>query len=134
LKQQKEELTKKFEEEIKIAVEEAEHIAHINLGSVELEYDETIEGMEQDHAHNDAEKDAPLRDPKEELDAKVQALEKANSSVEKETGFRKKLEDALDVLHQTKVERRQKLARVKAELQRHLLQQHTRSTTTDDTV
>ncbi|CCX31488.1 hypothetical protein FPQ18DRAFT_340857 [Pyronema domesticum] len=138
LKQQKEELTKKFEEEIKIAVQEEKGVADQKLAGIQLEhegvkktYDETIEGMKQDRAHSDAEKDASIRDLKEELDAKVQALEKACSSVEKEKGFRKKLEDALDVLHQTEMERRQELAEVKAELQRNLLQQHTRSTTTD---
>jgi hypothetical protein len=141
LKQQKEELTKKFEEEIKIAVQEAKDVADQKLAGIQLEhegvkktYDETIEGTKEDRAHSDAEKDASIRDLKEELDAKVQALEKACSSVEKEKGFRKKLEDALDVLHQTEMERKQELAEVKAELQRNLLQQHIRSTTTDDTV
>ncbi|KAI5782846.1 hypothetical protein FPQ18DRAFT_359657 [Pyronema domesticum] len=140
LKQQKEELTKKFEEEIKIAVQEARDVADQKLVDLQLEhegvkktYDETIEGMKQDRTHSDAEKDASIKDLNGELDAKVQALEKACSSVEKEKGFRKKLEDALDVLHQTEMERKQELAEVKAELQRNLQQQHTRSTTTDDT-
>jgi hypothetical protein len=39
--------------------------------------------MKQKCAHNDAEKDASIRDLKEELDAKVQTLEKACSNVEK---------------------------------------------------
>ncbi|KAI5789587.1 hypothetical protein FPQ18DRAFT_411477 [Pyronema domesticum] len=125
LKQQKE-LTKKFEE-IEIAIQKAKDVANQKLLGVQLEhegvkkiYDETIEGMKQDHAHSNAEKEAFTRDLKEELGAKVQALEKACSSVEKEKGFRKKPEDALDVLHETEMERKQGLAEFKAELQRNL--------------
>jgi hypothetical protein len=141
LKQQKEELTKKFEEEIKVAVEKEKDVAHQEWMGVQLEheaehrrFDAKVECMILERAHSDAEKDASIRDLKEELDAKVQALEKACSSVEKETGFRKKLEDALDVLHQTEMERKRELAEVKAELQRNLQKQHTGSITTDDTV
>jgi hypothetical protein len=141
LKQQKEELTKKFEEEIKVAVEKEKDVAHQEWMRVQLEheaehrrFDAKVECMILERAHSDAEKDASIRDLKEELDAKVQALEKACSSVEKEKGFRKKLEDALDVLHQTEMERKRELAEVKAELQRNLQKQHTGSITTDDTV
>ncbi|KAI5810760.1 hypothetical protein BZA77DRAFT_391243 [Pyronema omphalodes] len=140
LKQQKEELTKKFEEEKKIAVQEAQEVADQKLAgilleheSVEKKYDETIEGMKESRAHSDAEKDSSIRDLKQELDAKVQALEKACSSIEKEKGFRKKLEDALDVLHQTEMERKQELAEVKAELQRNLRKQRNDAVTLDET-
>ncbi|KAI5808409.1 hypothetical protein BZA77DRAFT_329869 [Pyronema omphalodes] len=131
LKQHKEELTKKFEQEIKIAVQEAKDVADQQLAGVLLEhesvkktYDETIEGMKESRARSDAEKYSSIRDLKQELDAKVLALEKACSGIEKEKGFRKKLEDALDVLHQTEMERKQELAEVKAELQRNLRKQH----------
>ncbi|KAI5810758.1 hypothetical protein BZA77DRAFT_347526 [Pyronema omphalodes] len=140
LKQQKEELTKKFEEEIEIAVQEANDVADQKLGgilweheSVKKSYDETIEGMKESRVHSDAEKDSSIRDLKQELDAKVQALEKACSSIEKEKGFRKKLEDALDVLHQTEMERKQELAQVKAELQRNLRKQHNEAVPPDGT-
>ncbi|KAI5808405.1 hypothetical protein BZA77DRAFT_329864 [Pyronema omphalodes] len=140
LKQQKEELTKTFEQEIKIAVQEAKDVADQQLAGILLEhesvkktYDETIEKMKESRAHSDAEKDSSIRDLKQELDAKVQALEKACSSIEKEKGFRKKLEDALDVLHQTEMERKQELAEVKAELQRNLRKQHNEAVTPDET-
>ncbi|KAI5810397.1 hypothetical protein BZA77DRAFT_361248 [Pyronema omphalodes] len=88
--------------------------------------------MKREHACSDAKKDASIKKLEQELDTKIQALEKACSSVKKEKEFRKKLEDALDVLRQMETEHKQELEEVKAELQRNLQRRHARSTTPDE--
>jgi hypothetical protein len=100
LRDQKEDLTTKFEAETR----------------------EKIDNINTEQAHADAEKEAVIRDLTEKLDAKSQALEQSCSEVEQERGFRKTLEDALEVFHHTEQQRRQELVRVKAESERQAIQ------------
>ncbi|KAI5811963.1 hypothetical protein BZA77DRAFT_325774 [Pyronema omphalodes] len=114
LRDQKQDLTTKFEAEMK----------------------EKIDDISSEHAHADAEKEAVIRDLTEKLDAKSQALEQSCTEVEQERGFRKTLEDALEVFHHTEQQRRQELVRVKAELERQasqlrdVLEEHSRCPST----
>lgn len=97
LREQKEDLTAKFEAETK----------------------QKIDGIKDEQALKDAEKEAVIRDLTEKLDAETLSRELACSEAERERGFREKLEDALDVLRQTENQRRQELLGVRQQSDRH---------------
>jgi hypothetical protein len=125
LREQKEDLTAKLEAakqdmvdsmnaERAIADAEKEDLT----AKLEAEKQGTVDSMNAERAIADAEKEAVIRDLKEKLDAKGQALEKACTNANREKGFRQKLEDALDVLRHTEDERKQDLIRIKIESER----------------
>ncbi|CCX04641.1 Protein of unknown function [Pyronema omphalodes CBS 100304] len=88
----------------------------------EAETQEKIDNINAERAHADAEKEAVIRDLTEQLDAKSQALKISCTKIEQEMGFRKTLEDALEVLHHTEQQRRKELVTVKAEFERQATQ------------
>ncbi|KAI5782841.1 hypothetical protein FPQ18DRAFT_396911 [Pyronema domesticum] len=122
LEDQKEKLRKEYEAEAKRSVEEAQALADEKCSKLKAESDrkktqlcEIIDKMNQAKAHIDAEKDSTIQDLKEDLSVKDQALDKAYRDFEQEREFRKKLHDALEVLHHTEGERKQELLCVKME-------------------
>jgi hypothetical protein len=142
LKDQKERLRKEHEAETKRRIEEAQALADEECSKLKAESDrnktelcEIIDKMDQAKAHSDAEKDSTIQDLKETLSMKEQALDKAYSDFEQERDFRKKLHDALEVLHHTEGERKQELLYGKMESEKMAqqirdLQQKLSTTTT----
>jgi hypothetical protein len=97
LREQKKDLTAKFEAKTK----------------------QKIDGMKDEQALKDAEKEAVIRDLTEKLDAETLSRGIACSEAERERRCREKLEDPLDVLRQTENQRRQELVRVRHQSDRH---------------